>query len=116
MAAAQAEVSGVVTAARTRVRRWKPHGAKFWVTAIHESDQNSVRAAVLTRVRENILWFGDRRIAGFAMVVWDEDQTWIADLENFNGKIPLALIPDYVRNCLLAQQIEEWTPQAIRSD
>lgn len=103
-----------MNAARIRVRRYKPKGSDLWVVCIHESAMNSVRAEVLTRCRETILMHGDNEIAGFALVVWDKDQNWSTDFANIDGRIPLALIPDYARNCLLANTIEDWTLQSVR--
>lgn len=103
-----------MNAARIRVRRYKPKGSDLWVVCIHESAMNSVRAEVLTRCREAILLHGDDEIAGFAIVVWDKNSESTADLENFSGHIPSGLIPDYVRNLLLAERLESWAVARVK--
>ncbi len=49
-------------------------------------------------------------IVGFAFVVWGDDNGSVAVAENFEGsRIPSILVPEFVRNRLLARQIEIWT-------
>ena len=103
-----------MSAARVRVRRYKPKGSDLWVVCIHESDMNSKRAEVLTLCRQVILRFDDSPIAGFALVVWDEESFFAGDSKNYDGKIPRALIPDFVRNCLLAENNVDWTIARVR--
>lgn len=96
-----------MTAARTKIRRWKPKGSNLWVVCIHESDGNSRRAFALTRVRSVIESAGED-IAGFAVMCWTRDfQSW-ADAHNLCGPIPVDLIPEYVKSRLLAQGINDW--------
>ena len=47
-------------------------------------------------------------IAGFAFVVWAKDGASTADAQNKTSSIPNILIPDFVRNRLLAERIEAW--------
>lgn len=58
----------------------------------------------------------DGPVAGFAVVVWGPDNGSTA-LMNVaaNSKMPLMMIPDFVRNRLLADQIERWTIADINS-
>jgi hypothetical protein len=53
-------------------------------------------------------------IAGFAIVVWGSDlgSTAVSLLTPVNT-IPSMLVPDFVRNRLLAQKIEEWTLDSV---
>ncbi len=47
---------------------------------------------------------------GFAFVIWAEDGLSAADMGgNDKNRIPGILIPDFARNRLLAEKIEEWT-------
>ena len=51
-------------------------------------------------------------ICGFALVVWGSDTRSTADLGvkiHDGSVIPEILIPDFVRNRLLAVKIEQWT-------
>lgn len=56
-------------------------------------------------------------ICGFALVVWDSRGTSTADAavkQPENGvAIPPILIPDFVRNRLLGEQIEQWAVDKI---
>jgi len=101
-----------VRVAQTRVRRFKPHGTDLWIVCIHESAGNSARAYALTSARQVISSFGTD-LAGFAVVAWGRDLESCADACNFDGRIPAILIPDFVRNRLLAQRIEAWTLDAL---
>jgi hypothetical protein len=60
---------------------------------------------------------GDRNVAGFAFVVWDGEGGSTAGMELYTvegGKtIPGVLVPDFVRNRLLAGKIEQWTLNTI---
>lgn len=51
-------------------------------------------------------------LAGYALVVWQTDGTSTAFLQS-DGKIPSILVPDFVRNRLLAMRIEDWTIETI---
>jgi hypothetical protein len=51
-------------------------------------------------------------IAGFAFMVWSEDGASTSDART-DGHIPSILVPDFVRNKLLADRIEAWTVERI---
>lgn len=51
-------------------------------------------------------------LAGYAVVVWRADGGSTAYLQS-NGQIPSILVPDFVRNRLLAQKIEDWTVDTL---
>lgn len=57
-------------------------------------------------------------MCGFALVVWGADGRSTADLGTKtpdNGLvIPEILVPDFVRNRLLAVKIEDWTVDTVR--
>jgi hypothetical protein len=53
-------------------------------------------------------------LAGFAVVVWGKDGT-ISSMLRSDGRIPGILVPDLVRNKLLAERIEDWTIDTINS-
>lgn len=55
-----------------------------------------------------------QRIAGYAIVVWAPDQSSTADLGGLPGNtVPTIMIPDFVRNRLLAEKIEMWTVKGL---
>lgn len=55
-------------------------------------------------------------IAGFAVVVWGPDNGSVAILSvNKRSKIPSIMVPDFVRNRLLADQIETWAIQDFQA-
>lgn len=82
---------------------------------MHESDGNSRRAYAMTRAREVIAGHGTD-LAGYAVMAWTKDGTSTCDSANLAGNIPTILIPDFVRNRLLAHRIEEWTLEEINGD
>lgn len=53
--------------------------------------------------------------SGYAIVTWHKDGTSVCELGS-DGRIPSVLVPDFVRNRLLAQKIEEWTIDTINGD
>lgn len=53
-------------------------------------------------------------IAGFAFVVWGADMRSIAELQVWENSIPSAVVPDFVRNRLLAERIESWALESLR--
>lgn len=55
--------------------------------------------------------------AGFALVIWGADGTSTAACQIArSNSIPSILVPDFVRNRLLAQRIESWTLDSVRED
>ena len=53
-------------------------------------------------------------VAGYAFVAWDADNWSItARWAGPDSRIPGLLAPDYVRNRLLASEIESWTLETI---
>lgn len=74
-----------------------------------EDDRRFVEA----RIREVLDGHNDR-IAGVAIVVWapDSGSTALMSVNN-SSAIPSILVPDFVRNRLLAERIEAWTIDAI---
>lgn len=51
-----------------------------------------------------------KNVAGFALVAWGPDGSSVAEMQvSKASNIPSMLVPDFVRNRLLAQKIEDWT-------
>lgn len=56
---------------------------------------------------------GDANVGGFAFMVWDVNGSSTCECRNVDGHIPEILIPDFVRNRLLAFKIESWTIDTV---
>jgi hypothetical protein len=95
--------------ARTRVRRYRPHGSALWVICMgnQEEEKREFVEQCVMRALERHETGG--RLGGFAFMVWDTDGSSTVDAANMDGTIPTILIPDFVRNRLLAARIEQWT-------
>lgn len=51
------------------------------------------------------------RVEGFAVMIWGSDGSTV--YAHTDGSIPSILVPDFVRNRLLASRIEAWTIDTI---
>ncbi len=71
--------------------------------------------AVIARRRvDRVMAALDGRVAGMAIVVWGPDGASVAGMTVTPiSKIPSILVPDFVRNRLLAECIESWTLDSI---
>lgn len=52
-------------------------------------------------------------IGGFALVIWDPSGSSVACMDVTRSNIPSILVPDFVRNRLLAYRIEGWTMETV---
>lgn len=74
-----------------------------------EDDIRFVRERV-----ERVIEVHNGRVAGMAVVVWAPDNSSTVTLTvNDSSKIPSIMVPDFVRNRLLAERIESWTLEDI---
>ena len=105
-------------AARLRVKRWKPKGSHLWVTVLHKPDALDRERAVRRYVDDALIAQArdGHEIVGFAFMVWDHRGTSVATAYNMDGHIPAILIPDFVRNRLLAGKIEQWTIDTLNGE
>lgn len=75
------------------------------------------RANIEKRIRAVLDVHGDD-ICGFGLVVWGSKGSSTADLgtkqPDQGAIIPEILIPDFIRNRLLAVKIEDWTVDTVR--
>lgn len=56
-------------------------------------------------------------VAGFAIVAWGPDGKSTALMHTTKASLmPSMMIPEFVRNRLLADQIERWTIESVRED
>lgn len=99
---------GQATAAVKRYRRLK-------VVAFGPAKQKADRVKLEKRIRAVIDAHCDAGmdLGGFAMVVWNRDGASTCDMASDGGVSPPIMIPDFVRNRLLAQKIEHWTIDTI---
>lgn len=98
--------------ARLRVRsvRMKNGGASIRV--LRGEDQNHT-LNVMKRVEQCLSAQGSD-VAGFAFVVWGKEQDSTCDAANYCSPIPHILIPDFVRNRLLAERIVDWAVEQVK--
>jgi len=94
--------------------RFKDGGAT--VRVIHAPPKRKNRADLDRLVRETLAFYPSDScdIGGFAFVVWDAEGASTCVLANYDGRIPSILIPDFVRNRLLAQKIIQWTMDDLK--
>ena len=69
------------------------------------------RARFLEDLHEQLGYF-EGKVAGYAFVVWDEEGGSSASAVG-TCTIPGILVPDFVRNRLLAYKIEDWTIETV---
>lgn len=78
----------------------------------HES--SSDRGIIERRVRGVLDAFEEVPV-GFAFIVWGEDGiSCCAAGRNEKSQIPHILIPDFIRNRILADQIEDWALDEVK--
>jgi hypothetical protein len=98
--------------ARTRIVNVKP---KFALIQLDKAQNSRTISYVQEKLKQTIEAHSDNGgfVAGFAFVIWDKDGSSTANAGNLHGNIPSILIPDFVRNRLLASVIEKWTRDAV---
>ena len=101
-----------MTAARTRIARYRPMGSHLWVECFQPRSER-IKGFIEDATKEVLRQHGAADLAGFAFVVWGRDGESTCDCANLEGHIPTILIPDFVRNRLLAWRIEGWTLDTI---
>lgn len=97
---------------RLRRVRFKD-GRTIEVLRTKPTDDQNLRASI-----RNVMKVGagfDKTLAGYAFVAWGTDGMSIAHLQS-NGQIPSILVPDFVRNRLLAEKIEDWTIDTLNGN
>ena len=82
-------------AARTRIRRYKPHGSALWVVCLHQPEEMNRADDIARRI---IAMCGclEEPIAGFAVVVWDAGESSTCDWDIWVPRIPNTLVAAYV--------------------
>ncbi len=97
--------------ARLRIRsvRMKAGGAKISVIRSEDVDYT---ASIRSRVEKCL--DAQPNPVGFAFVVWSNDHNSVADAANYRSNIPTILIPDFVRNRLLAERIVDWAVEEMK--
>lgn len=105
-----------MTAFRTRIVRVRPkRGQKvelLYVPLAEDHKPQLIRDDVERLLSEH-RW--SRPIAGYAIVMWDEEMLSNGEMRVWNNPIPSMLVPDFVRNWLLAHRTEEWTIETLKN-
>jgi len=103
--------------ARTRIRnvRLKPVDNVAPIAAAVDLDRRYIEQDIRDVLDAHSgAGFGSNDFAGYAIVVWSRDGSSTCSARcNEHSQIPTALVPDFVRNRLLADRIERWTSDAI---
>lgn len=77
-------------------------------------DARHFKADCLHYCKETIEAQGEDFV-GFALVAWGADLSSTSECKVSQGsRIPTILVPDFVRNRLLAERIEEWTVEGLK--
>lgn len=98
--------------ARLRVRsvRFKDGGASLTVLRTKLPDMRALLRTTCGEVLE-----GQSNVVGFTIVAWGADGGSTAATRVSDGSsIPSILVPDFVRNRLLAERIEMWTIDGLK--
>lgn len=96
--------------ARVRIVNVTPKDKRFSVITNKKSDDYQVTMSHVANGVDAL----NSEIAGFAFVVWGKDGTSVCIQRVKDGSmIPSILVPDFVRNRLLAERIEQWTIETI---
>ena len=105
--------------ARIRLRsiRYKDGRAQLRVLYPPEPFDYSADAAKRCQATIQALADEGSNIAGYALVVWAGcGKSAVSFAANDASAIPSILIPDFVRNRLLAERIESWTLSGMEED
>ena len=85
---------------KTSIPRIKSYKLKSGVD-VHILKQHK-SSNLIEGVRENLInLIGEKSLEGYAIVAWTPEQ-FFASFDS-NGRIPIDLIPDYARQCLIRQ-------------
>jgi hypothetical protein len=101
--------------ARTRIRRYKPHGSALWVVCLHQPDELNRPDFITRRVKfmcENLA----NPIAGFAIVVWDDDESSSCDWDIWHPRIPNVLVPAFVGERVKLEITEDSTIRRMQDE
>ena len=72
---------------------------------------------VLDMVRRVMLPHKGQEVAGCTFMVWNVDGSSTCQTDIKDGsRIPSILVPDFVRNRLLAERIERWAVDAVNAN
>jgi hypothetical protein len=101
--------------ARTRIRRYKPHGSALWVMCLHQPDEMA-RGAVIARRIEKMCSHFEHPIAGFALVVWDGRESSACDWDIWAHRIPNVLVPDFAAERIRMEIFQDKTINRMEED
>lgn len=97
--------------ARVRIGKVTHKGSNLAVLRNAKSEDHGV---IIHHVSQAIDAMKNCDVAGMAFILWDiEGTSVVKQLVKDGSRIPCILVPDFVRNRLLADRIEEWTIEII---
>ena len=96
---------------RVRIVRVRPkRGQKVELLRVPKSED---RSKILREDVGRFISTMPAEIAGFAIMMWDMDLNTNGKIRVWDNPIPSILVPDLVRNWLLAKQAEDWTVERL---
>lgn len=74
------------------------------------SARDDVGEYMVRRAKDMANEAAGQHIAGFAIVAWSNSgESWVLSHVDNGSRIPPLLVPEFVRNALLGDRIENWT-------
>jgi hypothetical protein len=104
-----------MTVARTRIRRFRPHGSALWVAVLHQPDELARGSEITLRVADMCKNFKEP-IAGFAIVVWDDVDRSACDWDIWANRIPHVLVADYLHERVKLEIYQDTTIRKLQDD
>jgi hypothetical protein len=101
--------------ARTRIRRYRPHGSALWVMCLRQPEEFD-RADVIMRRIGRTLANISTPIAGFAIVVWDVSDSSACDWDIWERRIPNVLVADFVGERVRLEITQDRTIKRMEDD
>lgn len=111
MAEAHGAGGRLVSHPACRIGRVRLKESGLEIVRLHDGPERS-RRAIMQETRDMLdgMTSDGRPVVGFAMVMWDSDGGSAAVCKAYPGSnIPSIAVPDFVRNCLLARKIYDWS-------
>lgn len=101
--------------ARTRIRRYKPHGSALWVMCLRTPEEENRPQDIAHRVLATAERM-EHPIAGFAIVLWDAINYSSCDWDIWEARIPNVLVGDFVGQRIKLEITQDSTIRRMRDD
>lgn len=82
-------------------------GKSIEVIRNHAPSRGEVEASIRESVRDYYDTYSGF-VGGYAIVIWQADGSSTARIRNYNGIVPLAITPDFVRERVNLQIMKDW--------